>query len=43
METKYEVTITAIGNLARTFLRLPLPEEKMREPELNTPDRRKQA
>ena len=30
-------------NLARTFLRLPLPEEKMREPELNTPDRRKQA
>lgn len=30
-------------NLARTFLRRPLPEEKMREPELNTPDRRKQA
>ena len=30
-------------NLVRTFLRRPLPEEKMREPELNTPDRRKQA
>ncbi len=30
-------------NLRRTFLRRPLPEEKMREPELNTPDRRKQA
>ena len=30
-------------NLSRTFLRRPLPEEKMREPELNTPDRRKQA
>lgn len=30
-------------NLSRTFLRRPLPEEKMREPELNTPDRRRQA
>ena len=30
-------------NLLRTFLRRPLPEEKLREPELNTPDRRKQA
>ncbi len=30
-------------NLLRTFLRRPLPDEKMREPELNTPDRRKQA
>ena len=30
-------------NLLRTFLRRPLPEEKLREPELNTPDRRRQA
>lgn len=30
-------------NLARTFLRRPLPDEKFREPELDTPDRRKQA
>ena len=30
-------------NLLRTFLRRPLPEEKLREPELRTPDRRRQA
>lgn len=29
-------------NLSRTFLRMPKPAEKFREPELNTPDRRKQ-
>lgn len=32
-----------LGNLKRTFLRRPLPEDKLREPELNTPDRRKQG
>lgn len=30
-------------NLKRTFLRSPLPDDKFREPELRTPDRRKQA
>lgn len=30
-------------NLRRTFLRRPLPAEKFREPELKTPDRRRQA
>ncbi len=30
-------------NLRRTFLRSPLPDDKFREPELRTPDRRKQA
>ena len=29
-------------NLSRTFLRKPLPERKFREPELNTPDKRRQ-
>ena len=30
-------------NLSRTFLRKPKPDEKLREIELNTPDRRKQG
>lgn len=30
-------------NLVRTFLRCPLPDDKLREPELKTPDRRKQG
>ena len=30
------------NNLSRTFLRKPLPERKFREPELNTPDKRRQ-
>lgn len=31
------------NNLRRTFLRSPLPERKLREPELNTHDKRRQA
>ena len=30
-------------NLARTFLRRPMPEDKFRDPDLNTPDKRRQA
>ena len=30
------------NNLSRTFLRKPLPEKKFRDPELNTPDKRRQ-
>ena len=30
------------NNLSRTFLRKPLPESKLRDPDLNTPDKRRQ-